>query len=938
MGKNSALMNTTRYLALVWTALLAGNVGFPTPARAASATVRVEDLRCEYLQTPLGLDVPQPRLSWKLAATRPNDHGQRQTAYQILVASSPTILTKNKGDVWDSREAKSDQSVLVPYAGPALQSGQCCWWKVRVRDQKGVLSDWSSPACWSMGLLKPEDWKAQWIGSDQVFTRKPGWPPPDCDLPDPWFRKSFELAAAPVWALAYVASIGYHELYINGHKVGDGVLEPCATDHKHRARYVTYDIAPWLRPGKNVIGVWLGTAWSIFPPYKTDDKPQAPIVMAQAEIELQDGTSKRVATDGNWRTRPSPSKLLGVWDFMHYGGELYDGLKEIPDWSETTVDDTDWEKAAVFQPKLKITPEKLEPNRLVLEMHPAEITESAPGVYRVDMGVNFAGWTEVKLRGHPGDRIDFRYSERPETNMTHRHFSACIIGRSGQTTFRNRFNYSSGRWIEIRGLGYKPALEDVRGWLVRTDYARAAQFDCNLPLLNRIYDTTLWTFENLSLGGYLVDCPQRERMGYGGDAHSTTPTGLNNYQLGAFYTKWIQDWRDVQGTGPASGVGSTNKGSLEAGNLPYTAPTYWGGGGPGWSGFCVTLPWSVYRQYGDLRILEQNFPMIQHWLEFLETKATNNLLHRWGGEWDFLGDWLWPGAKGVNGDTVDTLFFNNCYWIYNLQTASQIAAVLGQEQPAAAYRQRAEQVRAAVHARFFNATENSYVNGFPAYLALALLVNVPPEPARVAVWKRLEDEILINHQGHIWAGITGGAFLFKALMEAHRDDLLYAMVSKEDYPGWGDMLRRGATTMWEDWEGRESLLHSSYLYVGAWFGQNLAGIQLDPQTPGFKRFVIRPALGIAPELQRVSGSYESCFGRIASEWEVRGGKFRLKATVPPNTTATLLLPLARADSLKEGGRALRRAPGVTLKGQQDKTTALELEPGTYSFESDWPQK
>lgn len=433
---------------------------------------------------------------------------------------------------------------------------------------------------------------------------------------------------------------------------------------------------------------------------------------------------------------------------------------------------------------------------------------------------------------------------------------------------------------------------------------------------------TLWTFENLTVGGYVVDCPQRERMGYGGDAHATTTTGLSNYKLGAFYTKWSEDWRDVQG---------------KTGDLPYTAPTYFGGGGPAWSGY--------YQRYGDKRILEQNLPTIERWLTFLETKAKGNLLRRWGGRWDFLGDWLWPGAPpvtvdagdgtslssrlykhqivaqrhlrrwaerleilddwfwqgpdGINGDTRETLFFNNCYWLYDLRTSAQIATVLGKSSQAAAWNQRADDVRRVVHARFFNAADNSYVNGSQAYLAIALLADVPPAELRPAVWKRLEDEILNVRKGHIHAGITGGAFLFKTLMEAHRDDLLFAMVGKDDYPSWGYMLKQGATTFWEDWEGspKRSRLHSSYLYVGAWFIQGILGIQPDPKAPGFKHFVIRPA---PLDLTWAKGHYDSLYGRIESNWRREAGRFTLEVTIPPNTTATVILPGSAGVTVQPG--------------------------------------
>jgi alpha-L-rhamnosidase len=697
----------------------------------------------------------------------------------MLVATSRERLEADEGDLWDSGLINSGQCVNVVYVDRPLRSGQECFWKVRLKDERGELSGWSELARWTMGLLQEDDWKGKWIGTTNVFVRGQGWPPPDNSMPDPWFRKTVVLARSPIRAVAYIASIGYHELYVNGEKVGDAVLVPNAADHKHRARYVTYEIGSLLKPGTNSVGLWLGTSWSIFPHYRTADKPASPIVRGQLEINLGGGEQKRIVTDETWKTHP-------------YGGELYDQNLEIPGWAEADFDDSKWANVIVFTPQLRISADKTEPNRVVQAIQPVGVTEVSNGAYRIDMGRNYAGWFSMDLVGQPGDRVTFQFSERENQPMTHRLHSAYVLGPKGKGTFRNRFNYSSGRWVQVTGLHSKPELSTIRGGLVRTDYARAGSFKCDQPLLNQIYETTLWTFENLSLGSYVVDCPQRERMGYGGDEHATTRTALANYGLGAFYTKWIEDWRDVQGPD---------------GNVPYTSPTYWGGGGPGWSGFCITLPWEIYQQYGDVRILEESFPMMEKWLAFLETKSKNNLLVRWGGEWDFLGDWLWPGAKGVNGDTRETLFFNNCYWIFNLQTAAEIAKVLGNTAAAEKYSARAAEVQAAIHPTFYEAADQSYVNGFPAYLAIALLTDVPPANLREGVWKRLEKEILVNRKGHIHAGITGGAILFKALMENGRDDLIYTMLSKEDYPGWGDMLiRGGATTFFEDWDFRESYL------------------------------------------------------------------------------------------------------------------------------------
>jgi alpha-L-rhamnosidase len=932
-------MSSSRVRTLVpWMSLVVvlAFVGGPALAGGQACSVTVTDLRCEYLKDPLGIDVPQPRLSWKLTAVNPQTRGQRQTAFQVLVASAKDPLDKDQADLWDSGMPSLDQSVHVVYTGRPLGPGTECFWKVRVKDENGVLSGWSPRARWTMGLLEESDWVGQWIGAEELFTRGKSYPPPDNQVPDPWLRKMFELKAKPERATIYVASVGYHELYVNGTKIGGAVLSPSATNHRKRARYVTYEIADQLHEGKNVIALWLGVSWSIFPPYKTPDKPQTPIVLAQAEIRLPGGQTMRVVTDGSWRTHPSPNTLLGVWDFMFFGGERYDAGKEVADWAQASFDDSAWNRATVYSPSLILSADMVEPNRQIKPISPVAVEDPKPGVYRVDLGVNVTGWLQADVRGQPGDQIEFKFSERPEADMTNRLHSQYIIGPSGKGTFQNRFNYFTGRWVTIEGLKYKPTLSDIRAQLVRTDYTRAADFECSNDLLNRIYRTTVWTFEDLSLGGYVVDCPHRERMGYGGDGHATTECGLNNFSLGAFYTKWTQDWRDVQGGGAAWGTAENAavQDSAESGNLPYTAPTYWGGGGPGWSGFCITLPWEVYERYGDTRVLEQNFPTMQRWLAFLETKSKGNILRRWGGQWDFLGDWLWPGAKGVNGDTRETLFFNNCYWIYNLQTAAKIADVLGKKEAASQYRTRADEVRQAVHGEFFIAKDNSYVNGFPAYLAIALFVDLPPESLRPAVWKRLDTEILVNRKGHIWAGITGGAFLYKTLLGLDRQDLLFTMANQETYPGWGDMLRDGATTIYESWDKDNSLCHSSYLYIGTWFIEGLAGIKTDLQAPGFQHFLLKPGLVNDPSLKWVKAHHDSIYGRIVSNWSLDNKRtLAWNVTVPPNTTATLYLPTSDAKTATEGGEPLAQAKGVKQAGAQSGAVVLDLQPGAYEFKS-----
>jgi alpha-L-rhamnosidase len=882
----------------------------PDPRGVSKPTsVSVVDLRTEYLVAPLGLDVPQPRLSWRMETADAERHGLRQTKYRIIASSIGTQLEPNKADLWDSGWVESDQSNQIPYEGKPLLSNQQVWWKVQIVDEHGLPTHWSDPANWTMGYLHKADWKAKWIGTDIQFghaPKSPNYITKENDVVDPWLRKDVDLPSEVTRAVVYVASVGYHELYVNGVRAGDEILAPSVSDNGKRARYVTYEVGHLLKPGKNVLALWLGTSWSIFPHFEriASNLPFTPIAMGQAEIWLSDGSHQTVVTDESWKTHPSTSRLLGVWDFMNYGGEEINANNDIPDWSLPSLDDSTWQSATVYHPNLAVSAEKLEPNRQVHELVAHEIKALPDGSFRVDMGQNFAGWVSIPVQGKPGDQIQFEFSERADSEITHKLRSTYIIGPSGSGVFKNRFNYSVGRWITIKGLQTQPKSEQIHGWLVRSDFERAATFECSNLLLNQIYDMTLWTFENLSLGGYVVDCPQRERMGYGGDAHATTQAALNNYHMGAFYNKWAEDWRDVQGVD---------------GSLPYTAPTYWGGGGPAWMGFTIFMPWEVYLRYGDKRLLEQQYPTMKRWLAFMETHAKDDLLVRWGGDWDFLGDWLWPTGSGINGDTPETLCFNNCYWVYALRLAAKVSDTLG-EKEGAAYRARADTVSAAINARLYHAETSNYGTGDQQYLASALLAEVPSATERPKVWKRLEDEILVHRKGHIWAGILGGSFLTRLLLDSGRADLLYPMAIQHDFPSYGDFIAKGHTTFPEEWDGNGSQLHSSFLFSGTWFIEGFAGIRQAPNQAGFQHFEIRPL--IPTDLDNASATYDSPYGRIASSWFKKDGHVHLTVTVPPNSTAQIVLPTTEP---------VKMTGGITQLVVKDGKTTFQIGQGTYSF-------
>ncbi|WP_231388158.1 family 78 glycoside hydrolase catalytic domain [Sphingobacterium hungaricum] len=908
-------------------------------AYAQSSKLVPKNLRLEYLENPMGLDNPLPRFSWFLESTDKHAFAQKQTAYRILVSSTAKNLAKNIGDVWDTDWVSSNAMNQIVYAGKALASDKKYFWKVAIKDEKNKLSKWSDDAFWSVGLLNKTAWKAEWIGSEVVFDPSKN----DCNIIDPWLRKSFDLSHKPQKAIIHVSSVGFHELYVNGKRVGEEVMATAVTDHTKRARYISYDIASYLKKGKNVVGIWLGTGWSIHGPYVVKDRPNTPIVLAQSAIYKSEYPSENeeplffLKTDATWLLKDSPNQLLGVWDSNRMGGELWNANREDPSWNQETTDESHWRQPTVYHPKLILSSQQVEGNKMMDEIRPIAIEKQADSSYRIDMGVNFAGWTELKLKGEPNQRVDILFSERAQEEMTFRLHSAFVFDQSGEGTFKNKFNYSSGRWITIKGLKEAPKLSDVRGWLVRTDFKSATTFTSSSELHNWIYTTVRWTYENLSLGGFIVDCPQRERLGYGGDAHATVETGMLNYHTAAFYTKWMEDWRDVSGT--ESIVGNMYDTTFARkkvmsgrifnnGILPHTAPTYMGGGGPSWGGIVVTLPWYFYQQYGDKQILKENFQLIKDWISFLDSQTKDNLLQRFGGSWDYLGDWLWPNAtaEGMNNNSPQTLCFNNSYRVYNLRIASKIAGQLGAIAEQQKWEEEADAYSKTIHEKFYNPQDTSYSDGSMGNLVAALLADVVPSNLKADVFKRLENEILHRKKGHIHVGITGGALLFKLLREQNRQDLLLAMTSQTTYPSWGYMKENDATTIWEMWEKDlpgHSLLHSSYLYPGAWYIDGIAGIKVG--KPGYTEFVIEPPLLKSDDLTDAEATFESTVGLIKSKWARSPQGFSLEISVPPNSTA--LLKVRRDHNL-----TIPENPGIVeFVSDENDIQTYRLQSGNFTF-------
>ncbi|MCK5794145.1 MAG: family 78 glycoside hydrolase catalytic domain, partial [Anaerolineales bacterium] len=518
---------------------------------------------------------------------------------------------------------------MIPWTGSSLSSQSLVYWKVRTWDENDTPSKWSHIARFSVGLLEKKDWQAEYIG----LSTEDGNP----DFPQ--LRKNFNFENPGEETLLHVNSLGYHEVYINNQKVDDSVLTPAVSEMDKRTFTITYDVSPFLREGQNTIAFWLGEGWF------HDGLPgvdyAGPLVKAQLETLVSGAWTVTLATGKGWKARPSEITRIGTWHSGRYGGERVDARRIIDQFSSPELDDSSWTDAAVVEiPERLVIPQTAELNRIRETIQPAEIREfEGKDTWLVDFGKNLTGWVEIDFKGlKTGQEITMEFADfflEDGSLKIHNQQDIYIAGPGERQSFRNRFNYHGFRYLKIKNLKAKPAMDSIRAYLIHTDYKIASSFESSDRDLNKIHDMILYTLRCLSLGGYLVDCPQIERLGYGGDGNASTPTAQTMFNLGPLYSNWLDHWRDC---------------IRPDGSMPHTAPNpYSAGGGPYWCGFIITASWNTWQNYGDMEVLKKNYSAMKQWLEYVNKYSPEGLLKPWPEteyrSW-YLGDWASP--EGVD--------------------------------------------------------------------------------------------------------------------------------------------------------------------------------------------------------------------------------------------------------------------------------------------------
>jgi alpha-L-rhamnosidase len=760
---------------------------------------------------------------------------------------------------------------------------------------------------------------------------EPGRPSP-CS----YMRTTARLDGPPLRAYAYVSALGAYELHINGHRVGDHVLAPEWTDYNSRVQYQTYDVTRLLREGENAVGAIVGDGWyagriGFFPGRRHyGDRPW---LIVQIEVELADGSRRRIVTDTSWRvTLDGPIRSSDILD-----GEVYDARMETPGWDTSQFDSSAWHSVAVkddVRPRLVSQPN--EPIRITQELRPISLSEPSPGVYVFDLGQNIAGWCRIRLRGQAGPEVRVRHAEvlnADGTVYTANLRSAAqtdtyTLRGEGEEVFEPHFTYHGFRYVEVTGLPEKPDLDSLVGCAILSAPARAGTFECSHPMLNRLMSNIVWTQRD-NMPGIPTDCPQRdERLGWMGDAQVFSQAAIFNMDMAAFFTKWIQDIRDAQ---RPDGRYTDFCPDISANQ----------GNAPAWADAGVIVPWRLYQNYGDTRVLERHFESAKRYIDTI-LRANPDLIWRNArgadyGDW-LNGDTLQIGGYPKSGGAIPIDVFATAYFAHSTELLSKMASVIGQDADAKEYGKLALDIKSAFNREFVK-PDGEIDGDTQAGYALALDFDLLPEDMRPEALKHLLHGIEA-YGGRLSTGFLGTRALMLSLAEMGQTDVAYRLLLSHQPPSWLYMIDHGATTIWERWDcyvegrgqqdpGMNSYNHYAFGAVGEWMYRHIAGVNPDPESPGWKRFVIRPRPGGG--ITWVRASFDSIRGLIATNWSIEDGVFTLNVTIPANTMATVYVPTDNPGAVTESGKPGNQAKGVRFVRLEDACAVYEVGSGTYSF-------
>lgn len=856
-------------------------------------------LQCEHLITPLGIDVINPRLSWKMEDNR---NGALQTAYRVTVSTDSLSVLQGKNLVWDSGKTTSAVQ-LVNYNGNALNAFTKYYWRVEIWDKDGKPS--SAISSFETGMMGMQNWKGTWISDSNNTSVKPA----------PYFRKVFSSNEKKIKsARAYIACAGLYELSLNGQKVGNHRLDPMYTRFDRRTLYVTYDVTNQLQNGSNAIGVLLGNGWynhqstAVWDFHKSQWRAR-PTFCLDLRITYDDGSIETISSGKDWKTALSPVVFNSIYTAEHYDARL-----EQPNWNTVNFDDTAWKESSLRScPSANVVSQSLQPIRNIEKIVPKNISKINDTTYVFNLGRNISGVSQIKVSGEAGTVIRLKHTERlykngnadmsnidqhyrPTDNTDPFQTDIFILSGKGEETFMPRFNYKGFQYVEVTSnKPLKLSASSLTGYFMHSDVAVSGNIKSSNPTLDKIWFAANSSYLS-NLFGYPTDCPQREKNGWTGDAHIAVETGLYGFDAITIYEKWLADHRDEQ---QPNGV------------LPAIIPTNgWGydwGNGPDWTSTIAIIPWSIYQYYGDDKILADNYDNMKRYVDHI-TDISPSGLTQWG-----LGDWVPVSTK------PDVEFTSSIYYYADAAILAKTAKVLNNTNDFEKYSALAETIKKAFNTKYMNTAAGIYGAGLQTELSMPLYWGLVPSELKQLVADNLAKKVEAS-KNHLDVGLLGTKAILNALSENGHADLAYKVAAQETFPSWGWWIVNGATTLYENWnidsERDISLNHIMFGEVGAWLYKGLGGIYTDEAQPGFKNVILKPSF---PEgLNEFEASHESPYGLIVSSWKKKGKKVFYTVIIPANSTATVHFPLTGKQ------KAFRKGKEIAQK--------IDVGSGKYEFE------
>jgi alpha-L-rhamnosidase len=922
-------------------------------------------LRTDHLDNPLGLDSKQPRLGWKLISDRSN---VMQAAYQVQASHAEDFAEL----VWDSGRVESDQSQGVRYEGPEPRSLERIYWRVKVWSNQGEESEYSAPAFFETGLLSSSDWQARWIEPEREVDI-------DAYKPAPYLRKEFIVRKGLVSARACFTAHGLYRFYLNGVEGTDQQFTPGFTSYHHRLQVQVYDVTALLREGTNALGVILGDGWwrgNTGGANLRNNFGYRLAFLGQLVLRYVDGSTEVIGSDDSFRTSTGPLLKSDM-----KAGEVYDARLDLNGWHQPGYDDSSWSPAVVKDYGYRnLIGTRSVPVRQKERFTP-RVLITPNGETVLDFGQNLAGWVEMKVSGEAGTEVVLIHGEALDRhgNFTLQNLAEhgelkdfqevhYILSGNGMECYRPHFAIFGFRYVLVKNHPGEVRPENFTAVAIYSDLEETGDFTCSNPLINQLVSNTRWS-QKSNFMDIPTDCPTRERAGWTGDAQLFARTATNFMHVYPFFEKWMADLAAEQYDDGCVGstvpttfnyhnleewerVMRTNADPMMAMRRPRPGTPSFLDGSVGWGDAAVIIPWTLYLCYGDKQILERQYESAKAWVDYMAACAkTPNEQYKdtpayhtyTDGELD--ADYIWDTKfhygewNEADANTKDIMsammtsqhtlpYVATAYYAYSSRLLSEMADVLGKQEDAVKYLGLFEKIK-RVYNKYFIQEDGSILGDRQAPNVRVLAFGLADEARKQAVADRLA-QLVVEKDYHLNTGFLSTPFILPVLAEHGYTDIAFRLLEQETCPSWLYAVSKGATTIWENWNGITpegdpfaSLNHYSYGAVCDFLFSDVAGIRPVWENPGYKHFVLKPLLG--GTLTQASATFESPYGTIRSSWEKRDQGVAYHFEIPANTTATIMLP-GQPEDLTQ---IAERHPDVRY---EDGRIVLEVGSGVYHFE------